>query len=176
MVTRYDDISSRWSRQFWVKRHVFSMSFNNKSKFMCYSSCKAKKLQFLTVLTLFLTLCKIQDGDNCWWRHRPAAPPPPYQKLQGGVPSTPPPLYHGGGMNFFYFWETKHDLSVIKLHNKKYQRTSTTVEHLHNGHLGDGRKWPLWRGDRHGEGGRGVIWQFLRGEEEVYYAKFMPTL
>ena len=32
MVTRYDVISSRWSSHFWVKIHVFSTSFNNKSK------------------------------------------------------------------------------------------------------------------------------------------------
>ena len=25
MVTRYDVISSRWSSQFWVKRHVFQL-------------------------------------------------------------------------------------------------------------------------------------------------------
>ena len=33
MVTRCDVISSRWSSQFWVKIHVFSTSYNNKSKF-----------------------------------------------------------------------------------------------------------------------------------------------
>ena len=33
MVTRYDVISGRWSSQFWVKIHVFSTSYNNKSKF-----------------------------------------------------------------------------------------------------------------------------------------------
>ena len=32
MVTRYDVISSRRSSHFWVKIHVFSTSFNNKSK------------------------------------------------------------------------------------------------------------------------------------------------
>ena len=32
MVTRYDVISSRWSSHFWVKIHVFSTFFNNKSK------------------------------------------------------------------------------------------------------------------------------------------------
>ena len=133
---------------------------------MCYSSCKAKKLQFLTVLTLFLILCKIQDGDNCWWRHRPLAAPPPYQKRQGPgggylSPPPPPPVPRWGHEFFFYFWETKHDLSVIKLYNKKYQKTSSTVERLHNGLLGDGRKWPSWRG--HGEGGRGVIWQLFEG-------------
>ena len=29
----------------------------------------------------------------------------------------------------------------------------STVEPLHNGHLGDRRKWPLWRGGRYGEVG-----------------------
>ena len=28
-----------------------------------------------------------------------------------------------------------------------------TVEPLHNGHHGDRRKWPLWRGGRYGEVG-----------------------
>ena len=28
---------------------------------------------------------------------------------------------------------------------------SDTVEPLHNGHLGDRRKWPLWRGGCYGE-------------------------
>ena len=38
---------------------------------------KHKKIPFLAVLTWFLILGKIQDGDHCWWRHRsPAAPPP----------------------------------------------------------------------------------------------------
>ena len=32
MVMRYDVTSSRWSSHFWVKIHVFSTSFNNKSK------------------------------------------------------------------------------------------------------------------------------------------------
>ena len=38
---------------------------------------KHKILPFLAVLTCFLTLGKIQDGDHCWWRHRPSAAPPP---------------------------------------------------------------------------------------------------
>ena len=83
---------------------------------------KHKKLPFLIVLTWFLILGKMQDcgqdGDHCWWRHRPPAAPPPikyikkiksfplkvksfrnsgtYQKLRRGVSSTthlpPPPL------------------------------------------------------------------------------------
>ena len=54
MVTSYDVMSSRWSNHFWVKIHVFSTSFKNKSKscgynpakclVMCYSSCKAKEI------------------------------------------------------------------------------------------------------------------------------------
>ena len=32
MVTRYDVIKSRWSRHLWMKMHIFSTSFNNKSK------------------------------------------------------------------------------------------------------------------------------------------------
>ena len=38
---------------------------------------KHKKLPFLEVLTLFLILGKIQDGDHCWRRNRPPAAPPP---------------------------------------------------------------------------------------------------
>ena len=47
-------MSNRWSNHFWVKIHVFSTSFKNKSKscgynpakclVMCYSSCKAKEI------------------------------------------------------------------------------------------------------------------------------------
>ena len=32
MIARYDIISRRWSSHFWVKAHVFSTFFNNKSK------------------------------------------------------------------------------------------------------------------------------------------------
>ena len=39
------------------------------------------KLPFLVVLTWFLILGKMQDcsqdGDHCWWRHRPPAAAPP---------------------------------------------------------------------------------------------------
>ena len=78
----YDIISSRWSSHFWVKMHVFSTSFNNKSNdskylFMCYFTCRAQKLPFFAVLTWFLILAKIQVGDHCWWCHRPPASPPP---------------------------------------------------------------------------------------------------
>ena len=42
---------------------------------------KHKKYPFLAVLTWFLILGKIQDGgqdgDHCWWRHRPPAAPLP---------------------------------------------------------------------------------------------------
>ena len=91
MVTRYDVISTRWSSHFWVQMHVFSTSFNNKSKnvakmiqsaYLCVIlHVKRKKLPFLAVLTWFLILDKIQDGgqddDHVWWRHRPPAVPPP---------------------------------------------------------------------------------------------------
>ena len=92
---------------------------------MCYFSCKAHKVPFLAVFTLFPILGKIQDGDkdgeHYWWRHRPASWPlnipylvkkikgfrlkaesfrktATYQKLQERVQSTPP-LYHCGGIN-----------------------------------------------------------------------------
>ena len=71
--------------------HVFSNSFNNKSKacgwsdakclFMYYFTCHAQKIRFIAVLIWFLILGKVEDGgqgvDHCCWRHRaPAAPPP----------------------------------------------------------------------------------------------------
>ena len=76
-------------------------------------------------LTWFLILGKIQDGDYCWWRHRPPAAPLPIKYISscredqrlstkggkkhiknssgggGGAAggSIHPLLYHGGGMN-----------------------------------------------------------------------------
>ena len=44
---------------------------------------KHKTLPFVAVLTWFLILTKIQngdqDGDRCWWRHRPPAAPLPLE-------------------------------------------------------------------------------------------------
>ena len=74
MVTRYDVTSSRWSSHFWVKMHVFSTSFNNKNKALGWNDAKCL---FIAVLTWFLILGKVQDGDHCWRRHRPPAAPPP---------------------------------------------------------------------------------------------------
>ena len=87
MVTRYV-ISSRWSSHFLVKVHVLSTFATIKvtvvAKIMQSAYLfvifhgKHKNLPFLAVLTCFLILGqKIQDGDNCWWRHRPPAAPPP---------------------------------------------------------------------------------------------------
>ena len=50
--------------------------------FTCYfKSHQAQRLPFLAVLTWFLILGKIQDGgqdgNHCWWRHRPPVAPPP---------------------------------------------------------------------------------------------------
>ena len=80
------DLSRRWSSHFWGKVHVFSTFFNNKSKSWCLSfkvliyvlffMSYTKKLPFLSILNCFLILGKIQDGDHCWWRHRPPAAPP----------------------------------------------------------------------------------------------------
>ena len=50
-----------------------------------------------------------------------------------------------------------------------------TVEPLHNGHLGDRRKWPLWRGGRYGEVGCNMT-PFFREVQHVYCAKFMLTV
>ena len=70
-----------------MKIHVFSTIFNNKSKhcgwndakclFICYFICEAQKITIMAILTWFLILDKIQDGDHCWPRHRPPAAPPP---------------------------------------------------------------------------------------------------
>ena len=83
MVSCYGYEIWRHKSHFWGKVHVFSTLFNNESKlFMFYFSCiKRKQLPFLTVLTWFIVLVKIQDGsqdgDHCWWRDRPPATPPP---------------------------------------------------------------------------------------------------
>ena len=87
----YDVIRSSWSSHFWVKMHVFSTSFSNKSKacgwndtkglFMWYFTCEARKLQFIAALIWFLILDQIQnggqDGDHCCRCQRPPAAPPP---------------------------------------------------------------------------------------------------
>ena len=95
MVTRSDVISSRWSSHFWFKIHVFSTSFNNKSKscgkksakclFICCFSCKAQKLQFLAVLTWFLILMAIIVGDvtDLQQRHHPWNIPHLVKKIKG---------------------------------------------------------------------------------------------
>ena len=38
---------------------------------------KYRKLSFIAVLTWFLILGEIQDGDHCWWRLRPPVAPAP---------------------------------------------------------------------------------------------------
>ena len=49
-----------------------------QSAYLCVTfHPKHKKAPFLAVLTWFLILGKIQDGNQCWWRHRPPAAPPP---------------------------------------------------------------------------------------------------
>ena len=82
-----------------------------------------KKLPFIPILTWFLVLGKIQDGNHCWWRHKPPAAPPSikytlscwenqrlstYGKIVSkycnisktlGRDSIHPPRYHGGDMN-----------------------------------------------------------------------------
>ena len=80
-------------------------------------------------------------------------------------------------------WEGFHDRSdlqlfqlvFVSLREKIEIKTNTdTVEPLHNSHLGDRRRWPLW-------GGRGVIlwclfyciFFFLRGIQHIYCAKFL---
>ena len=68
IITIYEVISSRWSRHFWVKIHVFSISLNNNSKScshnrekclsMCYFSCKAQKNYHFSRLADFQFLVK----------------------------------------------------------------------------------------------------------------------
>ena len=74
IITIYDVISSRWPSHFWVKIHVFSISFNNNSNscpyirakclFICYFSCKAQKVPFLAVFTWFPVLGKMMRKDG----------------------------------------------------------------------------------------------------------------
>ena len=108
MVRRYDIISSRWSRHFWVKMHVFptiKVKFVDKmmqSNYLCVILQVKHKL-ILTVFTWFLILDKIQDRNHVWWHHRPPAAPPPIKytsscreilqhiKNSGGVLITKPP-------------------------------------------------------------------------------------
>ena len=92
---------------------------------------KHKKFTFLAVLSWFLILGKIrdggEDGDHCWWRHRPPEAPPPIKytstcwedqslstegkivskywlqhigNSKDGFHQPKPPLYHFGGMNW----------------------------------------------------------------------------
>ena len=109
---------------------------------------KHKKLPFIAILTLFLILGKIQDGSqdgqHCWWRHRPQAAPPPMKytsswweeqrlsskskivskycnlsKTLGGGPSTnyhpPSPLYYDGGINLRVRPRVKKELFCFKM-------------------------------------------------------------
>ena len=77
MVTRYDVIRSRWSSHFLRESTCFFNFFNNKSKSCGWNHAKClsvifhvkdKKSPFFTVLTRFLILGKIQEGNHCWWR------------------------------------------------------------------------------------------------------------
>ena len=78
MVTRYDIISSRWSSHFWVKMQVFQLLSTIKVKLLdeMMQSAYLCVILHVAVLTWFLILGKIQDGDHFWWRHRPSAAPP----------------------------------------------------------------------------------------------------
>ena len=69
MVTRDDVISVRWSSHFWVKMHVFSTSFNNKSTKLVDEMMqsaylwlilhvKHKNKTFIAVLTWLIILVK----------------------------------------------------------------------------------------------------------------------
>ena len=71
-------------KQFLSTNSCSSTSFKNRSKAGGWNDAKclfmlfymsSKKDLFIAVLTWFLILGKIQDGDHCWWRHRPPAAP-----------------------------------------------------------------------------------------------------
>ena len=55
-----------------------------------------------------------------------------------------------------------HDAWYVSMYNQSINvpinlnLIRITVEALYNSHLGDRRKWPLWRDGRYGEGGGGV--------------------
>ena len=108
---------------------------------------KHKKLPFIAILTLFLILGKIQDGSqdgqHCWWRHRPQAAPPPMKyttswweeqrlsskskivskycnlsKTLGGSINQlppPPPLYYDGGINLRVRPRVKKEFFCFKM-------------------------------------------------------------
>ena len=132
MVTRYDVISRggqdnfKWKYMFFQLLSTIKVNLVAKimqSAYLCVI-IHVKQLPFLAVLTWFLILGKIQDGDYCWWRHRPPAAPAPLKytssynlsiylytsscfkilqhmknSREGFHPRPPPPLHHGGGMN-----------------------------------------------------------------------------
>ena len=82
MVSCYGYEMWRHKSHFWVKVHVFSTFLTIKVIYLCVIfPVKRKRLPFLTVLTWFIVIVKMQDGgqdgDHCWWRHRPPATPPP---------------------------------------------------------------------------------------------------
>ena len=45
--------------------------------YVLFFMSSSKQSPFLAASTWFLILGKIQDGDHCWWRHRPPVAPPP---------------------------------------------------------------------------------------------------
>ena len=91
MATTYDGLSSRWSSHFWVKMPVLTTLFNIKVKpvnemmqrayLNVILHVKHKKLSFIAILTWFLILGEIQDGNHFWWRHWPPSAPPPVNKI-----------------------------------------------------------------------------------------------
>ena len=88
MVKKYDVISINDQANFKWK-YMFSQLFSTikvnleakimESAYLCVSfHVKHKKIPLPAVLTWFLIILgKIQEGDHCWWRHRPPAAPPP---------------------------------------------------------------------------------------------------
>ena len=110
-----------------------------QSVYLCYIfPLEHKKITISRGLTWFLILGKIQDGDYCWWRHRPPAAPLPIKYISscredqrlstkggkkhiknpsggGGGGSIHPFLYHGGGMNLHLRQRVKSPLENLHL-------------------------------------------------------------
>ena len=78
MVTRYANFE--WKGIFLQLLSTTKVKLVDKmmqSAYLCVIlHTKHKKLPFIAVLTRLLILGKIQDGDQCWWRHSPPAAPP----------------------------------------------------------------------------------------------------
>ena len=96
--------------------------------YVLFFMSSTKKSPFLAVSTWLLVPGKIQDrrqdGDLCWWRHRPPAAPPSIKyTFSCWEVQRIPPLYHGGvwicvyvrGLNsdYWFDWPTKVSMLLV---------------------------------------------------------------